>query len=95
MITSCDVPRFRADPEMIRRRPIEQHPLDVTGQQMDETFLRGSERFSELLARGDVAPCPNHLDRIARSVPRCRQLVLCRAPSPGSELAPWGRVLSE
>jgi len=26
--------------------------LDVTGQQMDETFLRGSERFSELLARG-------------------------------------------
>jgi hypothetical protein len=23
------------------------------------------------------------------------QLVLCRAPSPGSELAPWGRVLSE
>ena len=25
--------------------------LDVTGQQMDETFLR-SERFSELLARG-------------------------------------------
>jgi hypothetical protein len=30
--------------------------LDVTGQQMDETFLRGSERFSELLARGDVAP---------------------------------------
>jgi hypothetical protein len=69
--------------------------LDVTGQQMDETFLRGSERFSELLARGDVAPCPDHLDRIARSVPRCRQLVLCRAPSPGSELAPWGRVLSE
>src|SRR6266566_3134708 len=36
---------------------------------MDETFLRGSERFSELLARGDVAPCPDHLDRIARSVP--------------------------
>jgi hypothetical protein len=69
--------------------------LDVTGQQMDETFLRGSERFSELLARGDVAPCPDHLDRIARSVPRCGQLVLCRAPSPGSELAPWGRVLSE
>src|SRR5262249_59505093 len=25
MITSCDVPRFRADPEMTRRRPIEQH----------------------------------------------------------------------
>ncbi len=62
---------------------------------MDETFLRGSERFSELLARGDVAPCPDHLDRIARSAPRCRQLVLCRVPSPGSELAPWGRVLSE
>jgi hypothetical protein len=37
---------------------------------MDETFLRGSERFSELLARGDVAPCPDHLDRIARSFPR-------------------------
>ena len=55
---------------------------------MDETFLR-SERFSELLARGDVAPCPDHLDRIARSVPRCRQLVLCRVLL-GSELAPWG-----
>jgi hypothetical protein len=36
-----------------------------------------------------------NLDRIARSVTRCGQLVLCRAPSPGSELAPWGRVLSE
>jgi hypothetical protein len=59
---------------------------------MDETFLRGSERFSELLARGDVPPCSDHLGRIARSVPRCRELVLCRAPSPGSELAPWGRV---
>jgi hypothetical protein len=62
---------------------------------MGETFLRGSERFSELLARGEVAPCSDHLDRIARSVPRCRQLVLCWAPSPGSELAPFGRVLSE
>jgi hypothetical protein len=69
---------------------------------MDETFLRGSERFSELLALGDVAPCSDHLDQplstlghglasrwprmawIARSVPRCRQLVLYRA------LAPWG-----
>ena len=29
---------------------------------MDKTFLRGSERFSELLARGDVAPCPDHLE---------------------------------
>src|SRR5438105_4177970 len=46
----------------------------------------GSERFSELLARCDVAPCSEYLER---------QLVLCRAPSPGSELAPWGRVLSE
>jgi len=76
------------------RRPV-RHGGPRSSQQMDETFLRGSERFSELLARGDVAPCPDHLDRIARSVPRCRQLVLCRAPSPGSELAPWGRVLSE
>ena len=39
---------------------------------MDETFLRGSEPFSELLARCDVAPCSDYLDRIARSVPRCK-----------------------
>jgi hypothetical protein len=39
--------------------------LDVTGQQMDETFLRGSERFSELLARGDVA----HHDLTIASTP--------------------------
>jgi hypothetical protein len=26
--------------------------VDATGQQMHATFLRGSERFSELLARG-------------------------------------------
>ncbi len=32
---------------------------------------------------------------LALTHPRCRQLVLCRAPSPGSELAPWERVLSE
>jgi hypothetical protein len=62
---------------------------------MDETFLRGSERFSELLARVTSLHAPTTSIGIARSVPRCRQLVLCRAPSPGSELAPWGRVLSE
>src|SRR6266446_8467538 len=44
------------------RRPV-RHGGPRSRQQMDETFLRGSERFSELLARGDVAPCPDHLDR--------------------------------
>ena len=39
---------------------------------MDETFLRGSERLSELLAPGDVAPCSDNPLRPAlqaRAVP--------------------------
>ena len=36
---------------------------------MYETLLRGGERLSELFAGGDIAPCPNDLDRIARTIP--------------------------
>jgi hypothetical protein len=35
---------------------------------MHEPVLCGSERFAELLARGDVAPGPDYLNRIASRI---------------------------
>ena len=66
-----------SDPEMIRRTS--RLALDVTGQQMDETFLRGSERFSELLAR-DVAMATHSITSSARAC-SVSGTVVTRVPS--------------
>ena len=44
-------------------------------QQVHETVLRGDQGFAELLARRDVAPGADHLDRIARRVAHQLQFV--------------------
>ena len=44
-------------------------------QQVHETLLRGDQGFAELLARSDVAPRADHLDRIARRIAKHLQLV--------------------
>ena len=45
------------------------------GQQVHEPVLRGDQGLAELLARGDVAPGADHLDRLARRVAQHLQLV--------------------
>src|SRR5260221_6404702 len=46
-----------------------------TRQQVYETVLRGDQGFAKLLARRDVAPRTDHLDRIARRIAEHLQLV--------------------
>src|SRR5262245_60755148 len=42
---------------------------------MYQPLLRGDERLAELLARRDIAPCTDHLDRFAPCIPDHLQFV--------------------